>query len=173
MDQEIASAIIRVLFHQKAPAHIRIINAKRNAKGAISAIMHPSTTPEMDLPCHNIIITAARTVHNGVVDVEDTESLIWLNIHKVPLTRYMGKRTDGLQNMCEDFDVEIEGLLISTQVRWLANHQTSRERRKNKAISVIGRFRHNGEQGSTELSQERDQGSRGVIPSQHVHQYGT
>jgi hypothetical protein len=38
IDQEIASAINRAVVHQKAPAHIRIMNAKRNAKGAFTAI---------------------------------------------------------------------------------------------------------------------------------------
>jgi hypothetical protein len=38
IDQEVASAINRAVFHQKAPAHIRIMNAKRNAKGAFTAI---------------------------------------------------------------------------------------------------------------------------------------
>jgi len=44
MDQEIASAINRALFPQKAPAHIRIMNAKMNAKRAMTAITHPNAT---------------------------------------------------------------------------------------------------------------------------------
>jgi hypothetical protein len=40
MDQEIASPINRALFHKKAPAHIRIMNARRNAKGTITVIAH-------------------------------------------------------------------------------------------------------------------------------------
>jgi hypothetical protein len=31
MDLDVTSVINRALFHQKAPAHIRIMNAKRNA----------------------------------------------------------------------------------------------------------------------------------------------
>jgi hypothetical protein len=49
MDQEIASAINRALIYEKAPAHVRIMNAKRNAKGAITAITHPNATAEVDL----------------------------------------------------------------------------------------------------------------------------
>jgi hypothetical protein len=49
MDQEIGLAINRALFHQKAPAHIRIMNAQRNAKGVITAITHPNATAEMAL----------------------------------------------------------------------------------------------------------------------------
>ena len=75
MDQEIASAINRAHFHQKAPAHIRIMNAKSNAKGANTAITHTNATAEMGRQYRDIIITAARTVYKGVVDVEENESL--------------------------------------------------------------------------------------------------
>jgi hypothetical protein len=70
MDQEIASAINRVLFHKMAPARISIMNAKSNAKGATTAITHPIATAEMALQYRDIIITAARMVDKGVVDVE-------------------------------------------------------------------------------------------------------
>jgi len=74
MDQEIVSAINRALFQQKAPAHIRIMNAKRNAKGAITAITHPNATAEMAMQYCDIIITAARTVDRGVMDVEENKT---------------------------------------------------------------------------------------------------
>jgi len=93
MDQEIASAINRALFHQKAPAHIRIMNAERNAKGAITAITHPNATAEMALQYCDIINTAARTVDKGVMDGEENESWERLKIHAVPLIQYMGKGT--------------------------------------------------------------------------------
>ena len=74
MDQEIASPINRALFHQKAPAHGRNMNAKRNAKSAITAITHPNATAEIALQYSDIIITAARTVDKQVVGVEENES---------------------------------------------------------------------------------------------------
>ena len=49
MHQVIASAINRTLFHQQAPAHIRIMNARRNGKGAITVITHQNATAEMAL----------------------------------------------------------------------------------------------------------------------------
>ena len=39
-DQEIETAINRVLFHKQCPAHIKIMDARRNANGVITAIMH-------------------------------------------------------------------------------------------------------------------------------------
>jgi len=93
MDQEIMSAINRALFHQKAPAHIRIMNAKRNARGAITAITHQNAIAEMALQYRDIIITGARTVDKVVVDVEENESWETLKIHSVPLIRYMRNGT--------------------------------------------------------------------------------
>ena len=136
MDQEIASVINRALFHQKAPAHIRIMNAKRNAKGAFIAITHPNATAEMAMQYQDIIITAARTVDRGVVDVEENETWERLKIHAVPLVRYMGKGTEGLQKMREEFEVENKCIKVPTQVRWLANPPTIRERRKNGEIAA-------------------------------------
>jgi hypothetical protein len=116
MDQEIASVINTALFHHQAPAHIRIINARRNAKGTIRAIMHQNASAEMVMQYRNIIITAARTVDRGVLDVIEHETWEWLKIHAVPLMRYMGKGTEGLQKMQEEFEAENKGITIPTQV---------------------------------------------------------
>jgi len=136
MDQEIASAINRALFHQQAPAHIRIMNARRNAKGAITAITHQNATAEMAMWYRDIIITAARTVDKGVVDIEENETWERLKIHAVPLVRYMGKGTEGLQKMRAEFEAENKGVAIPTQVQWLANPRTMKERRQNGEITA-------------------------------------
>jgi hypothetical protein len=70
MAQEIALAINRALFYQKTPAHIRIMNAQRNGNGAITVITHVNATAEMAQQHRDIIITAARMVDKGVVDIE-------------------------------------------------------------------------------------------------------
>jgi len=62
MEQEIASAINGGLFNQKAPAHIRIMNPKRNDKGTITAITHRNAAAVMTLKYREVIINAARTV---------------------------------------------------------------------------------------------------------------
>jgi hypothetical protein len=71
MDQEIVSPINRALFHKKALAHIIILNANRNARGVITAVMHLNATAEMALQYCNIIITEARMGNDGVVDVDE------------------------------------------------------------------------------------------------------
>ena len=99
MDQEIASVINRALFHQQTVAHIRIMNARTNAKGAITAINHQNATAVMAMQYRDIIITAAKTVDRGVVDVKENTTRERLKIHAVPVVRYMGNRTEGLQKM--------------------------------------------------------------------------
>jgi hypothetical protein len=136
MVPEIASAINRALFLRKAPAHIWIMNAKRNTKGVITAITHPNATEEMAMWYGNIIIMAARTVDRGVVHVEENVNWERVKIHAVPLVWYMGKGTQGLQKMREEFEVENEGIENPTQVRWLANPHTIREMRQNGEIAA-------------------------------------
>ena len=87
MDQEIGSAINRALYHQQAPAHIRIMKARRNEMGAITAITQQNVTAEMAMRYHDVIITAVRTVDRGVVDVEENKTWEWLKIQAVPLVR--------------------------------------------------------------------------------------
>ena len=85
MGQAIASAITRALFLQQAPAHIRNMKPRRNRKGASTAITHQNATAEMAMQYCDIINTAGRTVHRGVMDVE--ENLRWerRKIHAVTL----------------------------------------------------------------------------------------
>jgi len=70
------------------------------------------------------------------VDVEENESWQRLKFHPVPLIQYMGKGAEGLQKMREEFDAENEGVVIPTQVRWLANTRTIRKRRQNGEIAA-------------------------------------
>jgi len=122
MDEEIASAVNRARFQQQAPAHVRIMNSKRHAKGTITAITHHNAAPEMALLYRDIIIEAARSVDMGIIDVEGNKSWERLKIHNVPLVRYMGKGTEALQKMWEEIPADNEGVAIPAQVRWLLNH---------------------------------------------------
>jgi hypothetical protein len=74
MDEEIASAIHRALFHRKAPGRIQIMNAERNTKGTIRAIPHQHATAAMALAYSDDIITAARTVSKGVTNVVEKDA---------------------------------------------------------------------------------------------------
>ena len=116
------------------------MNVRRNAKGANTAITHQNGTFEMAMRYRGIIITAARTVDKGCVDVQENETSEMLKIHALPLVRPMGKSTEGLQKMREEFEAENEGVKIPTQGRWLANLRIIREKRlkgENAASSVV------------------------------------
>jgi hypothetical protein len=113
------------------------VNVKRNAKGAITAITHPNATVEMALQYRDISITAVRTVDKGVVDVEQNQSWERPKIDTVTLIWNMGKGMEGLQQMREEYEAENEGIVIPTQVRWLANPCTLRERRQNGEIAAL------------------------------------
>jgi len=94
----------------------------------------------MALMYRDITISAERTVDKGVIAIEENESQERLKIHALPLVRYLGKGTVGLQKMREEFEAENEGIAIPTQVRWLANPCTIRERRQNREIAVSSRL---------------------------------
>jgi hypothetical protein len=136
MDQENASTINRVLFHLQAPAHITIMNPRRNGKGAITAITRQNATAEMALHYCDNIITAVSTVDKRVVDVEDNETCERLKIHPVPPLRYMGKGMEGLQNIRQEFKPDIKGITIPSEVWQLENPHTIRERRQNGEIAT-------------------------------------
>lgn len=70
ISREIVWAINTPHLHQNAPAHIRIINARRNAKGAITPLMHQIAIVEMVPGYCAMIIAARRTVDKGVIDIE-------------------------------------------------------------------------------------------------------
>jgi len=136
MDQEIVPAINRALLHPKTPAHIWIMSTKRNAKCEMIAITHLNAPAEMPLQYRDIIIMALMMVDIVVIDVEENESSERLKIHTVTLRQYMGKGTQGLQKMQEEFEAHNEGIVITTKVRWLANHRNIKERWQNREIAA-------------------------------------
>jgi len=112
------------------------MNARSNAKSAITAITHQNATAERALRYHDIIITALRTVDKGVINVEENESSDRLKIHAVPRVQYMGQGTQGLYMMRQQCEAENAGVIIPTQVRWLANPHAIREWRQNGEIAA-------------------------------------
>jgi len=74
IDQAISSVMNRAPFNQQALAHIRIMNAGRNAMGAITAITHQNAIAEMARQYRYIIITGVRTVDKGLIDLEENQS---------------------------------------------------------------------------------------------------
>jgi len=95
----------------------------------VTAITHPNATAEIALQYWDIILTAARTVDKGGVDIDQNARCENLKIHAVPYIRSMEQGMDGLQKMCEECVPQNTGIVIPTEVRWLGNPHTIRERR--------------------------------------------
>jgi len=56
--------------------------------------------------------------------------------------------------MREEFEAENDGIVIHTQVRWMAKPRTIRERTRNgEKCRVVGSLCRNAEYDGTELSQ--------------------
>ena len=68
--------------------------------------------------------------------MEGNESWKRLKIHTIPVVRYMGKGTDGVQEMREEIQAENEGVAIPAQVRWLSNPRIIREREQRGEINA-------------------------------------
>jgi len=112
------------------------MNARRSAKGTITAITHHNATAEMALLYRDLIIKAARSVDKGIIDVEGNESWERLKIHTVPLVRYMGKGAEGLPKMKEEIQAQNEGVAIPAEVRWLSNPRIIRVREQRGEIKA-------------------------------------
>jgi hypothetical protein len=97
MGQDIASAINTAFFHLQALAHIWSMYARRNAKGAITAITHQNATAAIALRYYDIIITTVRTAAKGVTDVKENESSQRLKIHTASLPRNMRQGMNHLR----------------------------------------------------------------------------
>jgi hypothetical protein len=79
-------------------------------------------------------------VEKGIIDVEENQSWERLTIDTVRVVSYMGKDTEGLQQVREEIKAENEGLAIPAQVSWLSNPHTIKEREQRgtiKASSVV------------------------------------
>jgi len=136
MDQDIASAINRAVFHQKAPAHIWVMNTKSNDLGTMTANTHPNANVVMALISRDLIITAVPTVDERVIDVQENESWERLKVHAVPLVTYMGNATEGLQTMRYEMHTQNEEVTVTGQVRWLASLHSIDERRQMGEITA-------------------------------------
>ena len=116
MGEEIALVINRVHFRQQPPAHIRIMNVRRNSTGTITQDMHQNATAEMASLYSYVIIPMASNVNKGVINIRGNQTRKWLKIHAVCLIRYMGNCMDELQNLGEDIQVEHKGGAIPAKM---------------------------------------------------------
>jgi len=127
MYQEIASAINQAVFQMKAPAYSRIMNAKSNVKGAMTAITHQNTIAVMALVFRNIIINQVQKVNKGVIDFETNYSLESLMVYAAALVRFIGICKEGTQIMWCKIHAVNKWVVIPVQVWWQTNPLSIRE----------------------------------------------
>jgi len=70
MDAALASAFHRALLQCQGPAHVRIMNASRNARGTITAITNQNAMVEIFLFYRAINIKTAQSADKGIIDVK-------------------------------------------------------------------------------------------------------
>jgi hypothetical protein len=133
-DEDLTSAVNRALFKKGVPAHIRIASVRQNHRGTISAVTSELATAEMALRFKDLIITAARSVDKGVIDLQPNDTWTRLKIHGVPLKRYLGRGTEGLEKLREEFVAENNDLEIPTRIYWLGSPTRIKERFNNGEI---------------------------------------
>lgn len=92
-------------------------------------------TPINQLLAHrNTILRAALTVDPTVIDITAYETWHRVKIYGVPLNRYLGKGTHGLEKLREEIEAENEGVEIPMQIRWLGRVPDIKQRSVEGAI---------------------------------------
>ena len=86
------------------------------------------------LAYRNTILGAGLTVDPTVVDISANETWRRVKIHGVPLNRYLGKGTHGLEKLREEIEAENEGVEIPMQIRWLGRVPDIKQRSVEGAI---------------------------------------
>jgi hypothetical protein len=67
--EDLVSAVNRALYRKGVPEHIRLANIRQNQRGSTMAITTERSTAEMTLRFKDIIIVAARSVDQGIIDI--------------------------------------------------------------------------------------------------------
>lgn len=133
-ETKLMSAVSMALYQEKVPTHIRIFQLRRNAKGTLVGLSTPFAPIEQLLAHRDTILRAARTVDPAIVDITANETWKRLKIHGVPLERYLGKGTFGLNKLRAEIESENEGVEIPMEMRWLGRVPTIKERYHTQQI---------------------------------------
>ena len=128
------SAVNRVLHQEGVPTHIRMFQLRRNDKGTLAGLSTPFAPIDQLLAHRNTILRAALTVDPTVIDITANETWRRVKIHGVPLNRYLGKGTHGLEKLREEIEAENEGVEIPMQIRWLGRVPDIKQRSAEGAI---------------------------------------
>lgn len=125
---DILSAINRALYAANAEPFIRVMDAKFTEKGNCSAVTTHNSTAEMMGRYRDVVLKAARTQDEGIIDFGSNEPWKRVKVHGVALERYVGKGTYGTGKLKEELEAENEGLVIPLSIRWLGQLHNIKQR---------------------------------------------
>jgi hypothetical protein len=126
--EDYQSEINRVLLKAGAPHWIRVREAKRNDKGTITGMTTEMCTVDNLRKYEAVIIKEAHIVGRGIIGFKENEAWQRLKIHGVPLNRYVGRGTNGLEKLREEIQAENAGVTIPMAARWLGRVPQLKER---------------------------------------------
>lgn len=86
--------------------------------GILAGLSIPFAPMDQLLAHMKIILRAALRVNPAVIDITANETWRRVKIHGVPLNKYLGKGTQGLEKPREEIEAENEGVEIPMQIRW-------------------------------------------------------
>jgi hypothetical protein len=125
--EDYQSEINRALLKAGVPHWIRVREVKWNEKGMITGITTKMCTVDNLRKYEVVVVKAARMAERGIICFGENEAWQRLKIHGVPLNRYVGRGTNGLENLRE-IQAENPGVIIPIAARWLGRVPQLKER---------------------------------------------
>jgi hypothetical protein len=127
-----------------APSYVGVQNIQRNDRGTLTLVTTPQVSAKTIVAhYHEVLIAAITSVDRDAVDVRAHEAWTTLKIHAIPLRRFMGRGTEGIQKLRAEIEAENPGVVIPRAVRWLGNPRRIKERyhdgdiQKSSAVFVV------------------------------------
>jgi hypothetical protein len=123
------TAINNCLYMKGAPHFHRVAHVTRNSKGTIMATSAPGVDAKTLITHYrNEMVNTIREVDWAVLDVHELEKWIKLKVHSIPLNRFMGKGTHGVQKLQLEIQANHHDVQVLPSIYWLGNPCTIKER---------------------------------------------
>jgi hypothetical protein len=132
--EDYQSEINRALLKAGAPHWIHIQQVKRNDKGIITGMTTNMCTMDNLRKYEAVIIKVAHIVDRGIICFKENEVWQRLKLHGLPLNRYVGRGTNGLQKLQQEIQAENAGVTIPIATRWLGRVPQLKERWTSRII---------------------------------------
>jgi len=139
-DLDISSEVNRAHFEAKVPYSVRIQGVTKNSRGCLSTIKTLEAMAKKLIRYREIVITAARKVDAGIVDIETNELWERVKMQGVNFDRYLGKKTGGgLEKLRQELQAENEGVVLPLAINWIGGPKDVHEKKVEgkKASTVV------------------------------------